>query len=761
MSTNEDATTTEIAKETISRYLILVVEESASSVGFYDSETGNEVGHVQVSLWPHEIAVSQDGLAYVSNFGVRDYDLSLGHAGNSVSVIDIAGRCEAGRLFTRTGDARYWAPHGLKLSPDERYLYVNVERVVGVRDPDLTRPGSEYTKLLKFERATGQLMKVLDVPLASYDPLAVSTNRFREGTVAYDVLPGTHNFAFSPLDSSELWLFSGRSGVTVMNSDSGDIIARMTDFNGAVRAIAFGRSGTLLVSATNEVSLVDPRTRTITKRFGDLGVGQILYSKLTPDERYIIAPAVWEGQVLVIEVGTGQVVHRLSTGVDPVQVVISPDESRAYVTHGRSNWLSYIDLHDLGRIAGRVKTRGGPNGMAFAAWSSRTPTRKLVLGACLPFTGQYGAEGREMRLGYQFWQDRVNSAGGVIVDGEPHAIEIAFVDTASAVDESRITAAVESVIATDCPTLMLGGYPSMADTWAGRAASRKGVPFISPFGRDPGLFDETLRTVLGLSDSDESEFEGVLQAIRHGVSPRPQLVTVLMADTPQYHDAALAAIRAAIRLGYQLAVVSDGSVNEPIRYTIGADPTTVVANVRELVPDLLLIVGGREDSLAVLRACDTLGFNPGGIALSCGITAPGFKEKAGRLGSDLFGAVQWTESAFHYAEDRFGAGVDYARLYFEEFSEPASMFAAAASAAGIVIEGALNAGAKDGASIIDEARGRAFDSFFGPIHFRSDGRNSAKPAYAVQLIVDANARLTEVPVWPRVISSGRPRWPRN
>jgi len=745
----------------MSHYLILVVEESASSLGLYDSATGKEVGRVRLSLWPHEIAVSRDGRAYVSNFGVRDYDLTLGFAGNSVSVIDIAGRCEVGRFFTRHGDAKYWAPHGVKLSPDERYLYVNVERVVGVRDPDLTRPGSEFTKLLQFDRSTGDVLRVLEVPIPSYEPLAAIPSRFSDATATYDVLPGTHNFVFSPIAPNELWLFSGRSGVSVMDLNSGEIVARLTDFAGAVRALAFGSSGkTLLVSATNELALVDASTRRIAKRFGNLGVGQILYSKLTPDEKHIIAPAVWEGLVLIVEVATGRVQHRLSTGVDPVQVVISPDDARAYVTHGRSEWLSYIELSDLGRIAGRVKTRGGPNGAAFAPWSSVPINRTLVLGACLPFTGLYSAEGRELRLGYQFWQDTVNDAGGVMISGHPHSIEIAYIDSGSATEETTLTAVVASLVNAESPALILGGYPSVADRWVGNAATQTGLPFISPLGRDPALFGAGYPRVMGLAADDECELEGVLRAVRHGVSPRPRAVAVLVADLPQYLDEGLATVRSAVRLGFQPVVVN-GDPAQPVKYPTKADPTTVLAAVSELVPDLVLVVGGREDSLAVLRSCDALRFTPGGIALSCGITSPGFKEKAGRLGDGLLGGVQWTDSVFHYAEDRFGAGVDYSRLYFDEFSEPASVFAAAASAVGVLIERAISAGATSGASIADTARTLRFESFFGPIGFGVNGRNDAKATYAVQLVADGAERLREVPLWPREVARARPQWPRG
>src|SRR5438132_1214147 len=57
-------------------YSILLVEEGSHSLGIYSSETGKEVGRVALSNLPHEIAVSEDGkVAYIPNFGLRDYDL--------------------------------------------------------------------------------------------------------------------------------------------------------------------------------------------------------------------------------------------------------------------------------------------------------------------------------------------------------------------------------------------------------------------------------------------------------------------------------------------------------------------------------------------------------------------------------------------------------------------------------------------------------------------------------------------------------------
>lgn len=742
------------------KYLILVVEESASSLGFYDSETGEEVGRVALSLWPHEIAVASDGLAYVSNFGVRDYDLSLGHAGNSVSIVDTSARCEIGRLFTQSGTERYWGPHGVKLSPDETHLYVNVERVIGVREPDLSRPGSEFTKLLKFERSIGMCVDVVAIPMPEYEPLAQPPTRFSDEAVAYDVLPGTHNFVFSPYDPNELWLFSGRAGVSIMNVAAGQMVGHMTGFNGAVRSLAFGPLGTLLVSATNEVSLVDPHTRTITKKIGNLGVGQILYSKLTPDEKYILAPAVWEGQLLVIDVERERVIHRLTTGVDPVQVMISPDGRRAYVTHGRTEWLSYIELDKLDTVAGRIRTKGGPNGTAFATWSPM-PTRKhFAFAACLPFTGEYSSEGRELRLGYQQWADTVNDSGGLLIDGVPHEVDIVYADTGSATDEAIIRSLTTTLVEQSKPFALLGSFPSTTDRWVGTIANELKWAFVTGLGRDPALFDGAHPYVFGLASSATCELAGVLRAIKHGVSPKPSTVSIVASDKPIHVTEAAATIRFASSIGFKVVSPDSSGGDGFVRHPPGTeDLTDIFARVRDLAPDILLIVSDREDSIAAVLTCEKLHFRPGCIGLSCGISTATFKGKLGRLADGLLGGVPWTDSVFNYAEDRFGSADDYARIYFDQYSEPASFYAAAGSAVGVVLERAIHGGCTTPKDVAAYLRTLNFASFFGRVKFEHSGRNVAKDVYAIQL-VEQDGRMREIPLWPPAVSNGRrPRWP--
>jgi YVTN family beta-propeller protein len=93
------------------RDVILVVQKSDHSLGYYDFNTLEELARVPVDPFPHEFAISADRrTAYLANFGVALAE-HPGPGGNTISIVDIPGRKRVGMV--QCGD--YRRPHDVTL----------------------------------------------------------------------------------------------------------------------------------------------------------------------------------------------------------------------------------------------------------------------------------------------------------------------------------------------------------------------------------------------------------------------------------------------------------------------------------------------------------------------------------------------------------------------------------------------------------------------------------------------------------------------
>jgi DNA-binding beta-propeller fold protein YncE len=305
----------------LSAQTILVVQEGRGKVVVFNAGDASNRASITVGEKPHEIEVAPDGsTAFVSNFGLLEADHKAGTPGTTISVIDVARRSERGRFQLPAG---YTAPHGLKLRPPaHRELFTNTEE------------GREA--IVVFDAKSGEVVRTFPLP------------------------PGVHNFVFNS-DGSALFAFTIRGDVCRIDPDSGKVIARTT--TGSPRGLAWTADGRrLIVSGKGEILMLEPVTLTVEKRAGELGVGQIFYPAATSDGRWILAPAVLDGVVLVIDASTLRVSRQVRTG-SPLIAAIAPD--------GKHAWISNV-LVPAGLFGPSVKA--APGGVAVLDLDAFTAT---------------------------------------------------------------------------------------------------------------------------------------------------------------------------------------------------------------------------------------------------------------------------------------------------------------------------------------------------------------------------------------------------
>lgn len=283
--------------------LLVAVQLPKDSAVIFDLQKKAIRGKVRVGFLPHEITYDSDSKnCFVSNFGLQDYDIRIGKPGNSIAVFNPWSCTYVKTIYTTPDTSKGNAPHGIKIRPGaSKELYTNVE--VG------------GDSMLIYNLATYSLKRAFPLPKS------------------------THNFIFSN-DGSRLWVMAAGAGIYEVNPADGKIIHHRP-FPSPIRGLCLGKNW-IVASGKNEIFLVSKEDLHIIKHISSLGVGQILYSGITPDQKYILSPAVEDNQVLVIEVRHGKVLKRLNTLKAPINVQVSANV--AYVSHDEDNSIVTIDL---------------------------------------------------------------------------------------------------------------------------------------------------------------------------------------------------------------------------------------------------------------------------------------------------------------------------------------------------------------------------------------------------------------------------------
>lgn len=288
--------------------LLVAVLQQRDSVAVFNLATDTRIAQAKVGFKPHEITYDPiTKKCFISNFGLEDYDEKIGRTGNTISVFDPFKGKVTGQLYTSNDTSVHNGPHGIKARPGKyRELFVNTE--IG-GDTMVVYSTKDYSIRRKF------------------------------------ALPvGTHNFSFSA-SGDTLWLMSGKSGAYQINPANGAIIQHAA-LPSPIRGLLV-QDKWLVASCKNQVFLLSKTDLSVIKHFDNLGLkdGLILYSGITADQRYILAPAANDNILLVIDTSTGDVIHRLQTGTTPLNVQING--SRAYISHARDDHIAVIDLNNF------------------------------------------------------------------------------------------------------------------------------------------------------------------------------------------------------------------------------------------------------------------------------------------------------------------------------------------------------------------------------------------------------------------------------
>ncbi len=121
-------------------------------------------------------------------------------------------------------------------------------------------------------------------------------------------------------------------------------------------------------SATPFVTLIDRRTRKITRRIGVPGLTH--HTAVSPDGEYAAAVHPGKGAVSIIDLDEQRVIENIAVGAGPNFALFGHRDGRLYISNTRDGSISVIDTRQWRRL-GDIDVGGEPEHMALSADGNR------------------------------------------------------------------------------------------------------------------------------------------------------------------------------------------------------------------------------------------------------------------------------------------------------------------------------------------------------------------------------------------------------
>lgn len=299
---------------------LLVLNKDENNLVVIDASTRQIIGKAPTGFGPHEVVVSDDGkTAFASNYGTGE------EPGNTLSIIDLDSMKER-----EVALGPLHRPHGLQFTGGKLYFSAEANKLIGRYDPKADR--------VDWVMGTGQ--NVSHMIALTDDRETIFTTNIGSDTVSlFHRQKGAGDFGWN---QTIIPVGAGPEGLDIAP-------------DGKQLWVAHTRDG--------HVSIIDIATRKVIQTF-DAGTKRSNRLKFTPDGKLVLISDMGGGELVIIDAASRAEKKRLALGRALVGILIPPDGSVAYVAASGDGAVTIVDLKTL-EPAGKIKTGGGPDGMAW------------------------------------------------------------------------------------------------------------------------------------------------------------------------------------------------------------------------------------------------------------------------------------------------------------------------------------------------------------------------------------------------------------
>lgn len=304
----------------------------------------------------------------------------------------------------------------------------------------------------------------------------------------------------------------------------------------------------------------------------------------------------------------------------------------------------------------------------------------IKIGAAVSLTGKIAYEGRLVKDGYEVWEDWVNSHGGITAGGINYKVKMVYYDDESTpVRGAKLT---EMLITQNKVNFLFGPFSSSITFATTAIAEKYNIITIAPEANATNVYERGYKNVFSVLPPAPMLMVPIAY-MAENLDPKPKTVAIIAANDLFPLSCAEGARDKFAELGFDVVLFE--------KYDAGAtDISTLLTQVKNLNPDILVDAGYTADSLMVMRQCKELNINPKMYVFSVGVMIPSF---IAELGADAEYAFEgeWWLPGMKNSDKVFGTTAGYVQACKDKFGEDymPEYHVSSASAAGTLLQLAI------------------------------------------------------------------------
>lgn len=349
----------------------------------------------------------------------------------------------------------------------------------------------------------------------------------------------------------------------------------------------------------------------------------------------------------------------------------------------------------------------------------------IKIGAPLALTGGLADEGKKQQLVYSMWEEKVNAAGGIEINGEKHPVEIIAYDYQS--DGPRAGQLAERLISDDGVQVIMSPFGSGHTVITGTVGQRYQVPVVACVASSESVYAQGNPYLFGTLSPNSNMTRSMVAFLKEKVEG---IETVAIYGRDDVFPKSMAEATAAAAEEGGLEVV----YNE--LYPSGSvDHSAAISSIGSAAPDWVYVTGYTQDLILARRQLANLGVDAKVITMVTGPAYVEFGEGLGELADGITSQTWW-----HHAVAYEGSGTwPTTAEFYEDFKEasggedPDYVHGSCAGALVMLEDVFARAGSLEGASLRDALAATELDTFYGPIDFGENGMNQARDLPIIQV----------------------------